>query len=368
MMALAGIPMGHRFIFLEPAPGPPVRDLGDIVQAPYDDPAGLAQVAAQSDVVTYEFENVPAASAAFLADRGVVLPGPAALRACQDRLAEKSLFHQLDIPTADFVPVSGDDLLTERQVGDMLDRVGIPALVKTRRFGYDGKGQVTIRSLEEACSALKRRVAPGLLIEQFVRFERELSILAARSRSGHVVFYPLTENHHRGGILKVSYAPAVAPEHQAQAEEWALRVLEHLDYVGVLAIELFEVAGQLLANEVAPRVHNSGHWTANGADVSQFENHIRAVSGHSVASPRVEGWSAMLNLIGQLPDPASIIGIHGSHLHLYGKEPRPGRKLGHVTATGVDASQVLEALDRVWSLGPATGPLPRPVGWQSLGS
>ena len=261
MLALEGIPLGHRFTFLEPSPDPPAGTLGTVIKAPYDDPEGLARIAADADVVTYEFENVPAGSAAYLAARLPALPPPVALAAAQDRLVEKQMFKDLGIPTAPF-----HRLDTPADLDAALETTGLPAVIKTRRFGYDGKGQVVARSHAQAAAALAA-LGPGLISESFINFQRELSILAAGGRDGSRVFYPLTENHHRDGILRLSYAPApgASPALQEEAERLAGRVMKRLDYVGVLAIELFEADGRLLANEMAPRVHNSGHWTLDGA-------------------------------------------------------------------------------------------------------
>ena len=343
MLALEGIPLGHRFTFLEPSPDPPAGALGTVVAARYDDAEALERIAASADVVTWEFENVPAESAAFLAARLPVRPPPAALAATQDRLAEKQMFRRLGIPTAPFHPLD-----TPAQLGPALTATGLPAVIKTRRFGYDGKGQAVVRSADEAAAALNK-LGPWLIAERFVDFERELSILAARGRDGSRVFYPLTENHHRDGILRTSHAPApgLADGLQRAAEEFAGSVMERLDYVGVLAIELFQRRGRLLANEMAPRVHNSGHWTLDGADTSQFENHIRAVTGLPLAAPRMAGPAAMLNIIGELPGAAAVTAIPGAHLHLYDKAPRPGRKLGHVNVSGRDEAAVRETTRRV---------------------
>ena len=348
MLALEGIPLGHRFTFLEPTPHPPAAPLGTVVSTAYDDPAGLARIAAATDVVTYEFENVPAKSAAYLAARLPVLPAPAALATTQDRLAEKRLFRELDIPTVPFQRIDAP-----RDVDAALTVTGLPAVLKTRRFGYDGKGQAVAHTAAEAAAAVAA-LGPGLIAEAFVDFEQELSIIAvgggdAGGDNGTRVFYPLTENHHRDGILRVSYAPAhgVSRELQARAEGLAARVMDHLDYVGVLAIELFQVGDDLLANEMAPRVHNSGHWTLDGATASQFENHIRAVTGLPLAAPRVPGPAAMVNIIGEPPDPAAVAALPLAHLHLYDKSPRPGRKLGHVNITGRDTNEVAEGIARV---------------------
>lgn len=348
MLALEGIPLGHRFTFLEPSPDPPAAALGTVIAAPYDDADALARIADGADVVTYEFENVPAASAAYLAGRLPVLPPPRALGATQDRLAEKRMFESLGIPTAPF-----HRLDTAADLDPALVAAALPAVIKTRRFGYDGKGQVVAQTRAAALDALAA-LGPGLIAERFIRFERELSILAARGRDGRRVFYPLTENHHRDGILRASYAPApgITPALQAAAEELAGRIMDELDYVGVLAIELFQTNGGLLANEMAPRVHNSGHWTLDGADASQFENHIRAVTGLPLAPPRVRGPAAMLNIIGELPDTAAVASVPGARLHLYDKDPRPGRKLGHVNVTGPGGAAVRAAAERIRALLP----------------
>ena len=359
MLALEGVPLGHRFTALEPGPDPPVAAASDVVAAAYDDPDGLARIAAAADVVTYEFENVPARSAAYLAARLPALPPPEALEVAQDRLAEKKMFRQLGIATPPFHPIdnTGD-------IETALAATGLPAVIKTRRLGYDGKGQAVVDSMDGAVEAVER-FGTGLIAEGFVRFQRELSVLAVAGRDGSRAFYPLTENHHRGGILRTSYAPApgLTDALQAEGEKLAGLVLNRLRYVGVLTIELFEAGGRLLANEIAPRVHNSGHWTLDGANASQFENHIRAVTGMPLARPRTPGQAAMINLIGELPDAAAVAAIPGAHLHLYDKAPRPGRKLGHVNVTGQDAARVMETVERVWALLPGVGELPRATGW-----
>lgn len=373
MLALEGIPLGHRFTILEPGADPPAAALGSVVAAAYDDPDGLRRVAAAADVVTYEFENVPARSAAYLAARLPALPPPVALEVAQDRLAEKTMFRELGIATPAFHPIDGPG-----DVDAALPATGLPAVIKTRRLGYDGKGQAVVRTAEEAAGAAERLGAGpvangsgrdgeryGLIAEAFVHFGRELSVLAVAGRDGSRVFYPLTENHHRGGILRTSYAPAprLTDALQGEGERLAGLVLDRLGYVGVLAIELFEAEGRLLANEIAPRVHNSGHWTLDGARASQFENHIRAVTGMPLAPPRVPGPAAMINLIGEIPDVNALAAIPGAHIHLYDKTPRPGRKLGHVNVTGDDEREVMETVERVWALLPGAGELPAATGW-----
>ena len=373
MLALEGIPLGHRFTILEPGADPPAAALGAVVAAAYDDPDALSRMAAASDVVTYEFENVPARSAAYLAARLPALPPPVALEVAQDRIAEKTMFRELGIATPAFHPIDGP-----ADVEAAVAVTGLPAVIKTRRLGYDGKGQAVVRTLKEASAAAERLgtrpVANGsglngegygLIAEGFVHFDRELSVLAVAGRDGSRMFYPLTENHHRAGILRTSYAPApaLAGPLQAEGEKLAGLVLDRLGYVGVLAIELFEADGRLLASEIAPRVHNSGHWTLDGAGASQFENHIRAVTGMPLAPPRVPGPAAMINLIGEVPDVNALATIPGAHLHLYDKAARPGRKLGHVNVTGDDGEAVMETVERVWALLPGAGELPAATGW-----
>jgi 5-(carboxyamino)imidazole ribonucleotide synthase len=250
------------------------------------------------------------------------------LAIAQDRVSEKGFFQSLGVPVPAFAAVdSASDF--ERA----LEQIGLPAVLKTTRFGYDGKGQAILRNRQDAESAWRRLAGRPLILEQFVPFERELSILSVRSRSGETAFYPLVENEHRDGMLRRTTAPApgVVPEQQSRAELYARRALEALDYVGVLAIELFQLGGELLVNEMAPRVHNSGHWTIEGAQTSQFENHLRAIAGLALGPTGAVGCSEMWNLIGTLPDVERVLAVAGAHLHLYGKKPRPNRKLGHIT-------------------------------------
>ncbi|MCS7059982.1 MAG: 5-(carboxyamino)imidazole ribonucleotide synthase [Anaerolineae bacterium] len=328
MLALAGYPLGLRFRFLDPAPQAPAGHLAELVVAEYDDLAGLERLIAGAHTATYEFENVPARAAAFLSQRLPVYPPAHALETAQDRLAEKTCFRSLGIPTPDFASVdTWDDLTTA------VRRLGYPAVLKTRRLGYDGKGQRLLRNPSDLAPAWAALGGTPLILEQFVPFDRELSVLAVRSVGGEIVLYPPVQNHHRDGILRVSLAPAPAlsTDLQQRCEDYARRLLQHLDYVGVLAIELFQLGTQLLANEMAPRVHNSGHWTIEGATTSQFENHLRAVLGWPLGKAAPRGYCAMINLIGDLPPLSRALALSGAHVHLYGKAPRPGRKLGHIT-------------------------------------
>jgi 5-(carboxyamino)imidazole ribonucleotide synthase len=323
MLALAGIPLGLSFRFVDPSPDAPAREVGELLVGEYDDGELLDRLADGAAVVTYEFENVPVEAAR----RVAAVPAAEALEAAQDRLAEKRLFRRLGIPTARF-----DEEVTS-----------FPALLKTRRLGYDGKGQHIVETWPGPELA---GLTSGHVLEERVPFDRELSLLAVRGGDGDTRFYPLVENVHEGGILRRSLAPArEAP--QARAEEYATRLLDELGYVGVLALELFDVGGELLANELAPRVHNTGHWTIEGAETSQFENHLRAVLGLPLGSTAVRAPSVMLNLIGGIPRPEDVLAIAGAHLHLYGKEPRPGRKLGHVTLLDPTAERVAALEDLV---------------------
>jgi 5-(carboxyamino)imidazole ribonucleotide synthase len=343
MLALAGYPLDLRCLLLDPAADAVGGQVAEQLVAEYTDRAALAQLA-ECDLVTYEFESVPAEAAEWLTARVRVSPPPRALEVAQDRLREKSCFRELQIPTPRFVAFS-----SKQDLPRVLDELGLPALLKTRTLGYDGKGQRLVRHAHELEPAFEALGRVPLIAEELVAFQRELSILAVRSISGETAHYPLTENEHKSGVLHLSLAPAanVRPELQHSAESYATRLLDALDYVGVLALELFEKDGQLLANEVAPRVHNSGHWTIEGAQTSQFENHLRAITGLPLGSTAARGYAAMVNLIGTIPERERILAIPGAHLHLYGKSPRPGRKLGHVTLCCETPEQRCEAIDAV---------------------
>lgn len=328
MLALAGYPLGLHFRFLDPSPQAPVGRLAHRVTAEYSDKQALEKFSNGLEVVTYEFENVPVEAVRFLAEHVPVYPPPAALEEAQDRVREKQLFRKLGIATAEFAEVPSRDALDAA-----VAQIGLPAVLKTCRMGYDGKGQWVLRTPENVHKLGPELPETGMILEQFVPFDREISMLGVRGRTGEIAFYPVIENHHRSGILRLSLAPApnATPALQQMAEEATRKVLEALNYVGVLCIEFFEVNGQLLANEMAPRVHNSGHWTIEGTVTSQFENHLRAVLGLPLGATAAMGHSAMVNLIGELPEPAEVLQVPNVHLHLYGKEPRPGRKVGHVT-------------------------------------
>jgi 5-(carboxyamino)imidazole ribonucleotide synthase len=340
MLAEAGAHLGIRCRTLDPAPDSPASRVAPAIVGAYDDESALAELGVASDVVTYEFENVPVAAARFLAGRVEVLPPPAALEVAQDRLLEKSLFERIGLPVAPFAPVASQEELDEA-----LEVVGAPSRLKTRRLGYDGKGQARVDSVDDAPDAWRSVGEVPSILEAEIPFDRELSIVGVRARDGDVAFYPLIENHHRDGILRVTIAPApsASPALQKAAESHALAVMERLHYVGVIAIELFQVGEELLGNELAPRVHNSGHWTIEGAPTSQFENHLRAIAGDRLGPTTPSTYSAMVNLIGGIPGPDDLADLPDVHVHLYGKEPRPGRKVGHVTAVSADR----DTLDRV---------------------
>lgn len=336
MLALAGYPLGLEFLFVDPAPGSPAGQVAPQTVADYADPSALARLEA-CDVVSFEFENVPDEAADRLAAATRVFPPPAALRVSQDRLIEKRCLTSLGIATPRFEAV--DDEASLRRA---VERLGLPSVLKTRRFGYDGKGQCVLRDPSDLPRASTLLAQGPLILEEFVAFQRELSLIAVRARDGSVASYPLIENRHEGGILRRSTVPSdTQPEVEREAAASVQRLLEHLNYVGVLTVEFFEVAGRLVANEFAPRVHNSGHLTIEAASTSQFENHLRAILGLPLGSTECPGPAAMVNLIGTLPDKTAVLRVPGTHYHDYGKEVRPGRKVGHITITA-DSTADLE--------------------------
>jgi 5-(carboxyamino)imidazole ribonucleotide synthase len=334
MLALAAARLGFRCHVFAPSPDSCAFDVVHRVTiADYTDTPALDRFANDVDVITYEFENIPAETATFLSARKPVLPDPQVLAITQDRLIEKNFVQKLGIPTAPFVEVSSPDALKSA-----LETVGRPAVLKTRRFGYDGKGQITIRNGSYPATAWREIGGQPAILEGFVKFEREVSVVAARGGDGSVACFDVTENEHRDHILKISRAPAaVTPEVAAEARRIAQAIAQAFDYVGVLAVEMFVLrdgdAHTVLVNEIAPRVHNSGHWTLDGCSVSQFEQHIRAVAGWPLAKPLRHAPVEMTNLIGsEVDDYARWLTVAGTALHLYGKgQTRPGRKMGHVT-------------------------------------
>lgn len=350
MIALAGYPLGFRCTVLDPASEACAAQVCERIVGEFDDLQALYRLAQVSDVVTYEFENVPVESARWLEERVPVFPPPRALHVSQDRLNEKTFFADIGIPTPAFAGVA-----SREEYDAALREVGLPAVLKTRRFGYDGKGQAVLRTQADAEAAWTRLgTVPGgeprsLILEEFVRFDRELSLIAVRGRDGKVACYPLIENVHQDGILHRSLAPAdnTGEELNERAQEYATRVLSALDYVGVLTIEWFQDGPRLLANEMAPRVHNSGHWTIEGAQTSQFENHLRAIAGLPLGRTDAVGTSAMYNFIGKLLPAAEVLKHPTAHLHDYGKSPRPNRKVGHVTLR-TDSRESLDEMQPDW--------------------
>lgn len=339
MLALSGYPLGLRFTFLDKSAEAPGGQVGAIILGDFDDPAKLAELAAAVDVLTFDVENVPAEPLRAIVRNTPFNPPLEALAIAQDRLHEKNLFRELSIATPAFAAV--ESLADLRQaVAD----IGLPAVLKTRRLGYDGKGQRVLRTTAEVDAAFKALGSVPLILEGFVEFEREVSVIAVRATTGEEAFYPLADNTHHDGILRYSVAPFPDPALQRQAEQHAHALLRHFNYAGVLTIEFFVKDGVLMANEIAPRVHNSGHWTIEGAVTSQFENHIRAILGLPLGDTRARGHAAMVNFIGTLPAVEKVLAIPGAHYHDYGKTPRPGRKLGHATLTADSAQEVQEKL------------------------
>jgi 5-(carboxyamino)imidazole ribonucleotide synthase len=341
MLALAGYPLGLRCTVLDPAAESCAGQVCTHIRGEFDDFQALYELAKASDVVTFEFENVPVESARWLAERVPVYPPPRALEVSQERLAEKEFFAALGIPTPPFAAVDsrGDFDAAVRDIG-------LPAVLKTRRFGYDGKGQVVLRSPADCEAAWEKLGGRALILEGFVPFDRELSVIAVRGRDGQVATYPLIENVHRDGILHRSVAPAsrTGEELTERAAEYASRVLTELDYVGALTIEWFQDGPRLLANEMAPRVHNSGHWTIDAAITSQFENHLRAVCGLPLGRCDAVGHAAMYNFIGAVPEATEVLANPDAKLHAYGKGPRPNRKVGHVTLRAASAEELGEKM------------------------
>lgn len=332
MLALAGTPLGMDFAFLDPASDACAAALGEHIRADYSDQDHLRQLADEVDLVTFEFESVPAETVAFLSQFVPVFPSAEALRIARDRWFEKTMFKDLGIPTPEFA-----DIQSQADLDAAAARIGLPAVMKTRTLGYDGKGQKVLRSQADVEGAFAELGSVPCILEGFVPFTGEVSLIAVRARNGETRFYPLVHNTHESGILRLSIASTDHPL-QALAEDYVGRVLDKLDYVGVLAFEFFEVDGGLKANEIAPRVHNSGHWTIEGSESSQFENHLRAVAGLPLGSTAKVGESAMLNFIGKVPAVEQVLQIDDCHLHHYGKAFKAGRKVGHATLRCSDAA------------------------------
>lgn len=336
MLGFAARDLDVKCRFVDPSISPPARVCGEVIQRPFDDADALAELAASCDVITYEFENIPVAALQKIGDKVPVYPPADALGHAQDRLDEKRLFDALGIPLPAYRPVdSREDLVAAA------DALGLPIVIKTRRLGYDGKGQFVIRTEGDIDAAWRALGSQALIAEQWVPFDYEVSSIGVRNVDGDVRIYPLSQNVHEDGILRLSRSPVDAPALAEKAANYVRQLLEHLNYVGVLALELFVQDDRLLANEFAPRVHNSGHWTIEGAVTSQFENHLRAIMNRPLGSTDSRGHAGMINLIGEIRDATRELGV--GYLHDYGKAPRPGRKLGHVTVVS-DTAEGRDAL------------------------
>lgn len=337
MMVLEGAPLGVTFRIVDTADTPCAAGLAPTQHVDWHDLDALKTFAGAIDVATFDFENVPAETAHWLVDHAHVFPGPEALAVAQDRMSEKNVFQRIGLDTARHAAVD-----TRADLDRALHEVGAPCILKTRRLGYDGKGQFRLRDVSDADAAWaalgEQAARHGLILEAFVPFDFEVSVVAVRGRDGAFRTWPLTRNWHADGILSLSMAPApVAPDLSEAAFAHARTLAEELDYVGVFALELFVYKGRLLGNEMAPRVHNSGHWTYDGAVTSQFENHVRAVLGLPLGDTAARGCSVMFNWIGQMPDRTAALSVPDVHWHDYGKSARPGRKVGHATVCAPDA-------------------------------
>jgi 5-(carboxyamino)imidazole ribonucleotide synthase len=348
MMALAGYPLGFDFLFLDKDARTPGGQVGPILEGELTDRKLLGELSRRCEVLTFDWENIPVEALEGLPGKARIAPPLRALSAAQDRLSEKRTFELLGIPTTRYASIN-----SRGDLAAAIERIGLPGVLKTRRLGYDGKGQAVLRKKSDVDRAWNELGKAPLLYENLVPFDYEVSVICARGLRGELAFYPLCLNAHRGGILRLTRAPFGNAAVTRRAQNAARKLVEHFDYVGVLTIEFFVSRGELVANEMAPRVHNSGHWTIEGAETSQFENHVRAIAGLPLGSTRPRGHAAMINLIGELPARDAALAEVGVHWHDYGKEPRPGRKLGHLTlldptARGRDrrALNLLSRIDR----------------------
>jgi 5-(carboxyamino)imidazole ribonucleotide synthase len=346
MLGLAAIPLGMECVFYDPSPDAPARVAGRHVCAAWDDRDALARFAESVDVITFEFENVPTASLAFLAGVRPVRPGVRSLELTCDRIREKEFLRDAGVPVQPFAAVA-----TAADLDLALATVGPHGVLKTRTLGYDGKGQRVVRAAAELAPAWAELGQRPCIYEAFVPFDREISVVATRALDGTTAVYPIVENLHTQGILFRSIAPARVPESlAAAATRHARSVLEGLGHVGTLALEMFVADHALVANEIAPRVHNSGHWTIQGARTSQFENHMRAVAGLPIGDPGAHAFSAMVNLIGGVPEAGEVLAIPGASAQFYGKAPRPGRKVAHMNVVAASREELLARLDPIESI------------------
>lgn len=351
MIALSGYPLGFKFRVLDPSAHAPAGKVAQRIAGDYENEETLKRFTNDIDVVTYEFENVPLLAVRWIVERKQLYPPLNALEVSQDRLKEKRLFEELEIPTNRFMSVN-----SKNEFEDACDAIGFPSVIKIRRLGYDGKGQAVLHSTAERDAFWQTQEASlvPLILEEYVPFDRELSLIGVRSQTQEVRFYPLIENRHEQGILSLSLAPApnVSSELQSLAETYVRRIMEKLNYIGVFTIEFFLRGDTLLANEMAPRVHNSGHWTMEGAVCSQFENHLRAITGLPLGATTLRGVSAMWNLLGKSPNLKEVLAMPLAHLHLYDKTSRIGRKLGHVTLNADSWEPIHPSLEQLKLLAP----------------
>ena len=334
MLGIAARDLGVTCLFLDPSDNPPAATTGPVMQCAFDDVDALARLAAECDVVTYEFENVAVDALRAISTRTPVYPPIDALRQAQDRLVEKQLFDTLGIPLPKYRVID-----SVADLEDAVTSIGLPLVIKTRRMGYDGKGQCVLERRDQIGAVWEQLGDHALIAEQWVPFDFEISAIGVRNVDGEIAIYPLTQNEHKAGILRQSRAPVDTEALVERADRYMRALLEHLNYVGVLALELFVVGNDLLANEFAPRVHNSGHWTIEGSETSQFTNHLRAIMNLAPEPTACRGYPGMLNLIGQMPPSAAYAGREDCYLHDYGKTPRPGRKLGHITVISNSADE-----------------------------
>ncbi len=345
MMALAGTPLNMEFVFFDEATSSPSSRLGTSIQPSKED--ALEYFLQQVDVVTYESENTDADLVKRIIESKPVYPGEASLRKSQHRLVEKNTFKELGIRTADFMRVTSKDELIEAT-----STLGFPVVLKTTTMGYDGKGQAVVKSAADIDDAWSELKGNELIAEAFIRFSREMSVIAVRDQHGNMEIYPLAENHHSDGILRISRIPAknLSAEKEQQAKQYIQKMAEHLNHVGVLTLELFDTESGLLANEMAPRVHNSGHWTQEGSHCSQFENHVRAISGLPLGNTGLrQHGAAMINIIGKIGDSCQVLAIGNAHLHLYSKTERLNRKLGHINITGNSEVEIENTINQFQS-------------------
>jgi 5-(carboxyamino)imidazole ribonucleotide synthase len=325
MFALAGYPLGLHFAFYDPDKNCCSQELAPTTHAEFNDIDSLMAFAKNVDIVTYENENIPVETLQRLNEHKPIRPTIEAIRIFQDRWLEKNFIQDLHIPTAEFFLV--ENVAAAQTAAEKLH---FPFLLKSRRFGYDGKGQIRINTQADLNQLTDNQLAQGYLAEKHIHFQREFSLICVKGLSGEIAFYDLCENTHKNGILARTINKIADPMFE-RAKKHVTAIINKLAYVGTLAVEFFDVDNEPMINEIAPRVHNSGHWTIEGAYTSQFENHLRAIIGLPLGDTRSRCEVEMLNIIGEMPDKATILKSQRSFLHDYGKSPRPGRKLGHIT-------------------------------------